>query len=102
MCILLFFFSRLCEQELSVLNTSLAIFFPCQVTHNGFKKFEDGKGQARACLAVAGFKQRAAIVTTDMVNRSDNMLAFATAALELLEECILRRSDPAQQQSAKL
>jgi nicotinamide-nucleotide amidase len=50
-----------------------------------------GDAAGHACLAVAGRWKASRVLETGSSDRMANMIAFANAALELLEEVLLRK-----------
>jgi len=47
-----------------------------------------GDSAGHACIAVAGPVERVITLETGVADREENMWTFATAALELLEQCV--------------
>ena len=47
-----------------------------------------GDSAGHACIAVAGPVERVITVETGVADREANMWTFATAALDLLEQCV--------------
>jgi len=53
-----------------------------------------GDAPGHACIAVAGPAERAVTVETGRADRLANMRAFAAAALDLLEQCLVAQGEP--------